>query len=99
MSLIAFTPNTSIQAAVTATKSSITIAGTGHYLRLVNNGPGAAWLRFFEVGSPVTVTAATGLLLPAGAIEIFSVASDTTQIAALGDANGATLNVTRGEGQ
>lgn len=99
MSLIAFTPNTSVQAAITATQSTITVLGNGHYLRVVNNGPGASWLQFFEVGSSATVTSANGMMLPAGAIEIFAVASDTTQIAVIGDSSGTTLNVTRGEGQ
>jgi hypothetical protein len=36
--------------------------------------------------------------MPPGAIEVFSVASDTTRVAALGDATGTQFNVVRGEG-
>jgi hypothetical protein len=46
-----------------------------------------------------TIVAAQAMLIPAGAIEIFSVASDTTRVAFLGDATGTSLNLTRGEGQ
>lgn len=99
MSLTAFTPNTSVTTTVTTAQSNISVLGNGHYLRLVNNGPGNAWVRFYEPPStPPTVAAATSMLVPAGAIEIFSVASDVTRAAVICDTTTAVLNITRGEG-
>ena len=89
--------------AITTTLSgaqvNITIGGTGHYLRLCNAGGGYAYIWFYEASaSPPTVTIANSVVMPPGAIEVFSVASDTTRVAALGDATGTTLNAVRGEG-
>jgi hypothetical protein len=100
VSLIAFTPSASITVAPGTTQGSATIVGTGHYLRICNAGAGNAYIAFYEAGqAPPTITAGPSMLVPAGAIEIFSVASDTTRVAYLGDATGTSLNITRGEGQ
>ena len=100
MALIAFTPHTSSSWGLTTTQQNLGVGGMGHYMRCCNGGSGNAYLRFYEPGTtPPTVTATTSLLLPPGAIEIYSVGSDGTLVAALGDATGTTLNLTRGEGQ
>lgn len=100
MSLLSFSPNTSVTVAPSTTQGTATIGGSGHYLRLCNAGTGNAFIAFYEPGAPIpTVAAISSLVLPAGAIEIFSVASDVTRVAFLGDPTGTTLNITRGEGQ
>lgn len=94
-----FTPSASVTQVLTTAQSNVTVVGTGRLLRIVNAAAGAAYVQFYEASqAPPTVAAATGMLVPAGAIEIFSVASDTTRIACLGDATGTSLNITRGEG-
>ena len=100
MALVAFTPSASITLTVTTAQGNASPGGNGHYFRLCNGGAGAVYLAFYEPGGTVpTIAAATAYLLPAGAIEIVSVATDVTRIAYAGDATGTTLNVTRGEGQ
>jgi len=100
MSLLAFTPSAAVMVAPSTTQGTATIGGTGHYLRICNAGSGNAYIAFYEVGQSVpTIVAAQAMPIPAGAIEIFSVASDTTRVAFLGDATGTSLNLTRGEGQ
>lgn len=100
MSLVAFTPNTSVTVSVTTSQSTVSVLGSGHYLRFVNNGGGNVYALFYEPGGTVpTAAVATAMLIPAGAIEIFSVASDVTRVAVLSDVGTVTLNVTRGEGQ
>ena len=101
MSLLAFSPNTTIALALTAVQSNVTtLGGVGHYIRVCNGGAGVAWIRFYETGgSPPTMAAATAMMVPPGLVEIFSVASDTTCVACLGDGTGTTLNLTRGDGQ
>ena len=99
MALISFTPSASITIALTTTQNNAAVGGTGHYLRLCNGGSGNAFVTFYEGSTPPTIAAASSMLIPSGAIEIFAVASDTTRVAALGDATGTSLNVTRGEGQ
>lgn len=100
MSLISFTPSTSVTVAPSQTQANTAVGGTGRYLRLCNGGQGNAYVRFYEAGTTAPVmTQATSMLLPSGVVEIFSVASDTTMVAYLGDATGTTLNVTRGDGQ
>lgn len=96
MSLLAFTPNTSLS--VQAGTGVANVGGRGHYLRLCNAGPGNISVLFFELGTtPPAVDPLRSMLILGGAIEVFSVASDTTQVAYRGD--GAVLNITRGEGQ
>jgi len=100
MSLLAFTPHLAVSVGLTTSQQNITVAGNGHYIRCVNGATGNAYLLFYEASqAPPTITGANSVLLPPGAIEIFSVASDTTRVAALGDATGTTLNLVRGEGQ
>lgn len=100
MSLIAFTPSAAVTVAPNLAQANATIGGTGHYLRICNAGAGNCWIGFYEVTqTPPTLTTTASLLVPAGAIEIFSVASDTTRVAYLGDSAGTTLNLCRGEGQ
>jgi hypothetical protein len=100
MSLLAFSPSFTITLGLTTAQNNITVSGNGHYIRCVNGGTGNAYLQFYEASqAPPTLTALGALLLPPGAIEIFSVASDTTRVAALGDATGTTLSLTRGDGQ
>lgn len=100
MALLAFSPNTTVAQALTTAQTNIVVGGTGHYLRLVNAATGNAYVQFYEAAaSPPTVTSTNGMLLPPGAIEVFSVASDTTRVAGIGDATGTTLSITRGEGQ
>jgi hypothetical protein len=100
MGLLAFSPNTTASVGLTTTQSNVTLGGNGHYIRCVNGGTGNAYLQFYEAAqAPPTVAALTSMLLPPGAIEVFSVPSDTTRVAALGDATGTTLSLTRGEGQ
>ena len=100
MALISFTPSASTTIALTTTQNNAQVNGTGHYLRLCNGGSGNAFVTFYQPpGPPPTISAATSLLIPSGAIEIFAVASDQTAVAALGDATGTSLNITRGEGQ
>lgn len=99
MSLLAFTPSTSLTVAVTGTQQTVAVLGSGHYLRFVNTGGGNVYVLFFEPGQTTpTVSTGTSMLIPAGAIEVFSCATDRTQVAVLGDAS-ITLNVTRGDGQ
>ena len=101
MAQAAFTPNTSISYGLTTTAATYSVGGTGHYIRCCNGGSGNAYLIFFDTaagqGVPA-ITATNSLLLPPGAIEIFSVPSDSTTIRAVGDSTGTTLNLTRGEG-
>lgn len=100
MSLISFTPSASVTVAPGTVPGVAVIPGTGHYLRFCNGGTGNAYVLFFEPSQATPpVNAAVAMLIPSGAIEIFSVASDHTQVAFLGDATGTTLNVTRGTGQ
>ena len=101
MSLLAFTPSASVTVAPSLTQGSAACGGTGHYLRLCNAGSGAAYVRFYEHDQtpPPVITQGQSMLIPSGAIEVFSVASDQTLVAYLGDSTGTTLNVTRGEGQ
>jgi hypothetical protein len=100
MSLTAFTPSAAVTVAPGVTQGTAIIGGTGHYLRICNAGAGNAYIAFFEASqTPPTLVAGPSLLIPAGAIEIFSVASDTTRVAFLGDATGTSLNLCRGEGQ
>lgn len=101
MSLLAFSPSTSVTVGPGMAMGTIAINGRGHYLRLVNGGQGNAYVRFYELadGPPSGMVQANSVLIPSGAVEIFSVASDTTMVAFLGDATGTTLNITRGEGQ
>jgi hypothetical protein len=100
MSLLAFSPSFTVSQALTTTQSNVTVAGNGHYLRLVNAATGNAYVQFYEASAaPPTVTSTNGMLILPGAIEIFSVASDTTRVAAIGDSAGTTLSITRGEGQ
>ena len=96
---IPFTPSASVTVQGADVQVEVAVPGRGHYMRFANNGPGSAWVLFFEVFElPPVVQVGTSMLLPAGAIEIFSVASDTTMVALLGDATGCQLNVSRGEG-
>ena len=100
MSLLAFSPSLTVQQVLSTTQVNITVGGFGHYLRFVNMATGNAFVLFYEASvTPPTVTSTNGMVLMPGAIEIFSVASDTTRVAALGDATGTTLSITRGEGQ
>lgn len=100
MSLLAFTPSASMTVAPGTAQGQAIIFGRGHYLRLCNGGSGNAYVMFYEADQSVpVVTAGQAMMIPSGAIEIFSVASDTTRVAYLGDATGTTLNLTRGEGQ
>ena len=99
MVAVAFTPNTAISYGLTTTLGTYTVGGSGHFIRCANGGSGNAYIIFFEVGTtPPAITATNSLMLPPGAIEIFSVTSDTTQIREVGDATGTTLNLVRGEG-
>lgn len=98
-STVPFTPSASVTLGLTTSQSNVTVLGTGRLLRFVNGAAGAAYVMFYEASqAPPTVATATAMLIPAGAIEIFSMASDTTRVACLGDATGTTLNITRGEG-
>lgn len=99
-STVPFTPHVSVTTAASSTQANITVLGSGHYIRIVNAGGGIIYVGFYEPSqSPPTLASSTAMLIPAGAIEVFSVPSDTTRIALLGDASGATVNITRGEGQ
>lgn len=101
MSLLSFTPGLTTSGPITA-GAPITLApgGFGTYLRVANLGPGVAYVAFFTPpAAPPTVLAPTAVAIPPGAVEIFSVASDATAVAALGDGSGGTLSVTRGVGQ
>lgn len=99
MSLLAFTPSTSLTVTASTTQQTVAVLGSGHRLRFVNTGGGNVYVVFFEPGTaPPTVSTATAMLIPAGAIETFSCATDRTQIAVLGDAS-VLLNITRGDGQ
>lgn len=97
--MLPFSPSASVTVTLTTTQATQTVGGFGRLIRFVNAGAGNAYVGFFEVGQTApTLTATTSLLIPAGAIEVFSVASDTTQLAVLGDATGTSLNITRGVG-
>lgn len=99
MSLIAFTPSTSLTVTAGVTQQTVAVLGIGHYLRFVNTGGGNLYVVFFEPGQATpTVSTASAMLIPAGAIEVFACATDRTQVAVLGDASVIT-NITRGEGQ
>lgn len=99
MSFVSFTPSTSLTVAVTTTPQTVAVMGNGHHLRIVNGGTGNAFILFWEPGgAPPVISATQAMLVPSGAIEIFSCATDRTQLQVLGDATGTTLNVTRGEG-
>lgn len=94
-----FTPTASTTATLTTTQGTVNVMGRGRNIRLVNNGSGNAYIGFYESGTTApTLTPTTAMLVSPGAVEIFACASDTTQIAVLGDATGTSLNVTRGEG-
>jgi hypothetical protein len=99
MSTLPFSPSASITVAPGTTQGNATIGGTGRYLRICNAGQGNAYIGFYEATqAPPVLAPGPSLLIPAGTIEIYSVASDTTRVAYLGDATGTTLNITRGEG-
>jgi hypothetical protein len=98
-STVPFTPSATATAALTTSQNNVTVGGTGRIMRFVNAGAGLAYVGFYEAtGTPPTLAAATSVLIPPGAIEIFAVPSDTTRVATLGDTNGTSLNITRGEG-
>lgn len=100
MSLVSFTPSAAITAPITATQSLVTVGGFGTYLRIANIGAGNAYVAFFDPpASAPTVTAIANMCMPPGAVEVFSVPTDVTQVAVIGDATGTSLNVTRGNGQ
>lgn len=97
--MLPFSPSASVTTTLTTTQATVTIGGWGRLLRFVNAGAGNSYVGFFEVGQTApTLSATTSMLIPSGAIEIFSVASDTTQVAVLGDSTGTSLNCTRGVG-
>lgn len=94
-----FSPTASVTATLTTTQGVITVGGYGRYMRLVNAAAGNAYVGFYEPGQAApTLSATASMLIPAGAIEMFSVASDATLVAVLGDATGTSLNATRGVG-
>lgn len=101
--LVAFSPNTTVgQALTTSQRLNVTVGGNGRRMRIANSGPGAVYVQFYEASaSPPTMTAINSMIILAGAIELFTVASDTTVVALLADGNagGATANLTRGEGE
>jgi len=98
MSLLAFTPSAAITIGVTTAQGVAIVQGNGHYLRFANAGAGNVYVLFFEPADPVPTVTINAMMIPGGAIEVFSVATDRTQVAYMGDA-ATTLNVCRGEGQ
>lgn len=99
MGIPAFSPSASITTTASSTQAPVIVGGYGHYIRIVNAGGGMIYVGFYEPSqSPPTLATGTAMLILPGAIEVFSVASDTTRVALLGDASGATVNLTRGEG-
>lgn len=99
MPLPVFTPSASTTSAASTSPVPVSVGGSGHFMRIVNAGPGNIFVLFYEPGTtPPAMNYANSMLILAGAIEIFSVASDTTILYLLGDPTGATANVTRGEG-
>lgn len=102
MSLLAFTPNAAVETVCpSGVQTNIVVLGVGRRLRIVNAGAAPVHVLFYEASAtPPTVTVPLGMILLPGAIEIFSVASDTTRVAVLNDGTAAAaLNVCRGEGQ
>lgn len=102
MSLLAFTPNTALELLVGAgLQSNVALPGTGRRIRIANGGGAQVHVWFYEAGTtPPTLLVASSMMIPAGAIEVFSVASDTTRIAILNDGTAASaINLCRGEGQ
>lgn len=74
-------------------------ARTGGQVRLHNAGPALVFVNFGT--SSVTATTAAGFPLPVGAIEVFTVGIDATNVAALTASAGltATLYATAGNGE
>ena len=102
MSLLAFSPSVAIEVACpTGVQTNITVPGTGRRIRMVNAGAAPVHVWFYEAAvTPPVLTVPTSMILLPGAIEVFSVASDTTRVAVLNDGTaGASISVTRGEGQ
>lgn len=90
----------------TTSSASVTLAtvdtntgtlGQGYNcIRIVNNGPNAARVRW-GVGTQTALI--TDMQIPAGNTEIFSKSPDATTIAAICETGTAVLTVTCGEGQ
>lgn len=83
--------------AVGTLSQRVAITGAPTEIR-VHTKPGDADV-FLELGgSDVAATVATGLILPAGAVEYFRVPINITYVAAITEAGSATLYVHGGEG-
>ncbi len=85
-----FTPGSSVRINVSASSQSTLITPTPgvRQVRVMNDGSATVWLAFG--GSAVTATVATGLPLPAGAVEVLTIKKSDGPIYAAAIAAGAT---------
>lgn len=86
--------------AVTTTTGNVAFlsaARTGCQVRIHNAGAVTVFIRFGT--SAITVTTSNGMPVPAGGVEVFTVAIDATHVAGITAAGSATLYATPGYGE
>lgn len=97
LQLRAFRPLSATQnLAVTASAQTVTfnnLNGT-RAVRMTNKGVQDVFITF----DGTTSTTTTGMILPAGATEVFTLGNDVTSISVIANGTGSTLYTTIGEG-
>lgn len=91
-----FTAGPTVSRTVTGTTAQVALGKPTNQVRVVSASGGT--IAFIKFGSDSTVTASvTDLPILPGAIEVFSIATTQTNVAAIGT-SGTTLYFTSGEG-
>ena len=95
----AFYPNGStvnLTASTSSGRVAVTGPGTGANVRVYNSGTDTAFIAFGD--STVTASTTTGMPIPGGAVEMFTLPQNITNIAAITASGSPVLYFTTGQG-
>ncbi len=95
--LAPFTPGVTVSRTVTSSSANVAVTGTAQQVMV--SSPLANNIAFINFGTSSAVTAAvTDTPILPGTVQVFTIPSDATHVAAIGSAT-TTLYFTRGDGQ
>lgn len=97
MNLRSYTPGQTVSITVAATSSRVKLIDTSSptQVRVMNDGTATVWLAFG--GSTVAATA-SGLPVPAGAVEVLTIPQEATHVAAIAAGSSGIVYFTVGMG-
>ena len=93
--LAPFTPGTTVSLAVTGTTGRVAVTGNGDQVLVSSLAANA--IAFIKMGDSTVTAAVTDTPILPGTVQVFTIPSGATNIAAIGTAS-TTLYFTRGDG-